>query len=500
MSATIKRSGVSHNIPLINNQLVAVYIVFPLITFMFAAQVTYRYGFEWSNWVFPLLASVFSYFAWGSFRRPLETVNRIQDVLRDSGKGQLHRRVTDTVGLGEVGMAAWELNEFLDMIEMYFKEVNTCFRLVSEGKYYRKAIPEGLPGQFAESLRKINLAIQAMEENGQYISRNELAFRLHTMNTENLLHKLKLNQNDLVSISGEMDEVERIAHTNREGAEASMSVANLISDELSAMTHRVQEMAQAARALGGESIAINAAVQIIAEIADQTNLLALNAAIEAARAGESGRGFAVVADEVRKLAERTKTATRDIDMTVGRFKNQVGVMVKETGEASGLTASVNERMKDFRSSFAEFAKSAETTISRVSGTKDRSFGSLVKMDHIIYMQNVYMAVEKSQDCEEAVAVRSDHRGCRLGKWYESTGKEFFGKTTAYTQLEKPHAEVHSCAQRSVQLSGGGWENSMELRDELVRELEKCEEASKQVINLIDVMVKEKYSGSRSAGA
>ena len=55
---------------------------------------------------------------------------------------------------------------------------------------------------------------------------------------------------------------------------------------------------------------------MINEIAGQTNLLALNASIEAARAGEHGRGFAVVAGEVRRLAERTSTATKEIDATV----------------------------------------------------------------------------------------------------------------------------------------------------------------------------------------
>ena len=492
MSTLAQRSNVSRNIPFIGSQLLIFYVVFPLITCLFAALVTYQHGFEWSDWVFPLMAGAFSYYAWISFRRPLKTVICMEEVLRDSCKGQLHRRVTDTVGLGEVGQAVWELNEFLDMIEMYFKEVNTCFRLVSEGKFHRKAIPDGLPGQFAESLKKVNLAIQAMEENNRFITRNELAFRLHTMNTTNLLQKLKKNQQDLVSISGEMDGVEQIAQTNRSGAETSSVEANRISEELAVMKQRVQEMAQAATELGSESAAINAAVQMIAEVADQTNLLALNAAIEAARAGETGRGFAVVADEVRKLAERTKTATVEIEATVSRFKNQVEVMVNETKEANNLTADINEQMVSFRNSFSEFAQAAEKTINRVSRTKDRSFGSLVKMDHIVYMQNAYMAIEKNGEGEEAKAVEVNHRNCRLGKWYQGAGKEFFGRTAAYAQLDKSHAGVHSNIQRSVQLAREGWEHNPDVRNDLVQELERSEEASSEVINLIDAMIAEKH--------
>ncbi|MBS1191928.1 MAG: chemotaxis protein [Rhodocyclaceae bacterium] len=490
-------AGISRHIPFLRSQLLLACAIFTLITALLAGWITYRHGFDGAIWLFPMLAVGFSFFVWQHARKPLETVERMEEVLRDSRKGQLHKRITDTAGLGELGRTAWEFNEFLDLIEMYFKEVNTCFKLVAESVFHRKALSHGLPGQFAESLDKINLAIMAMEENSQWISRNELASQLHSLNTSNLLRKLKLNQQDLVSISKEMDEVEAIASANREGAESSLTGVGHISDALTGMNRRVQEMAQAAQALGSESAAIDTAVHIISEIADQTNLLALNAAIEAARAGESGRGFSVVADEVRKLAERTKAATSDIDAIIGRFRRQVDVMVEETATATAVTADANRQMHDFRTRFAEFAKAAESTIEKVSRTKDRSFGSLVKMDHVIFMQNAYAGVEKASDCDEARAAQTDHKNCRLGKWYfEGIGKAQFGDTRAFERLGTSHADVHAGVHRALALSREDWANHAELRQQLVQEMERAEKASSQVVDLVNAMVAEKYEGAK----
>ncbi len=486
-------SRVSRRTPFLNQQLLLSCGIFTFLNLLLAGWVSYQHGLELATWLFPLFSVAFSIYVIGRFRKPIETIKAMQGVLKSSAEGQLRSRVTNTAGLGELGLAAWELNEFLDLVEMYFKEVNTCFRLVSEGQFYRKALPEGLPGQFAESLLKVNAAIGAMEQNSELISRNELGSRLHTMNTNNLLRKLKINQQDLVSISGEMDQVEKIASANREGADSSLSAANQISEALVGMNHRVQQMADAAQQLGADSATINTAVHFISDIADQTNLLALNAAIEAARAGESGRGFAVVADEVRKLAERTKNSTAEIDAIVARFRKQVEVMVDETAAAREVTADVNSRMSDFRSRFSEFSSSAQTTIERVAKTKDRSFGSLVKMDHIIFMQNAYMGVEKACECDEAKATGVDHTRCRLGKWYyEGHGKDVFSATSSYKALEKPHAAVHSNVHRAIALSRQDWMKDSALRSELVEAMEGAEDASSNVIDLVNQMIVDKY--------
>lgn len=479
---------------MMNGRFLSVCLIFIFLTIASAIWHSFQHGFDLVAWMIPVIAIAFSAYAYVKYEHAVKVLLKMHDVLKSSCDGQLHQRVTRTQGLGEIGKVAWELNDFLDLIESYFKEVNTCFNMVAEGQYYRKALAHGLPGQFAESLERINHAIKAMEDNVQFISRNELSSRIHSMNASKLLASLKLSQQDLVGMSGEMDQVETIAIANREAASQSLSLVDGISSALNNMNAQVMQLAHSANTLGDESGAIESTVKIIADIADQTNLLALNAAIEAARAGEQGRGFAVVADEVRKLAERTKVATVEINSIVESFRAHVEKIEIETRSASEVTTTVHEQMSAFQGHFSEFSSAAENTISRVSKTKDWSFGSLVKMDHIIYMQNAYRAVElcKMPDCEEGRAVKTDHKNCRLGKWYLDAGKAAFGKTAAYAKLDAPHSVVHTSVHRALALAQEDWIGDESVRDNLVQQLETAENASSQVIQLVSEMVKEKH--------
>lgn len=165
------------------------------------------------------------------------------------------------------------------------------------------------------------------------------------------------------------------------------SVQNVVSG-MDSLRSLVQAGAKKIKSLGDRSMEINSIVGTITRISEQTNMLALNAAIEAARAGEQGRGFSVVADEVRKLAERTATATQEIEKLVRNIQTETtesvaaierqthvveeeGRAVAAAGEALTRIEQTSSQSSDLVTDIADIARTQVQGAQQVVGTMQR---------------------------------------------------------------------------------------------------------------------------------
>ena len=190
----------------------------------------------------------------------------------------------------------------------------------------------------------------------------------------------------VASISDSANETHRRAEQSGQLAEEGAQVVARASQEIANMAVAVEASAETVRSLGEQSEQIVGIVRVIREISDQTNLLALNAAIEAARAGEQGRGFAVVADEVRKLAERTSTATTEIDGMIARIQqhareavDNMEQQVAHVKDGVELTSRSSHAMHNIHQSSAEVGDLVNTishTLSEQSATSAAIAGKI----------------------------------------------------------------------------------------------------------------------------
>ena len=218
---------------------------------------------------------------------------------------------------------------------------------------------------------------------------------------------------EMTATIGEIsNNAENAAGVSRQSAQAAfesgtvMQAAAATMERISSATSSVAEKMQV---LATRSEEIGKVVTTIQEISEQTNLLALNAAIEAARAGEHGRGFAVVAGEVRRLAERTRTATGEIAVTIRNIQGDTHATLQLMDEShQAVDSGINEtsRARQSLDGIIQSARQVEQMIQLIAtaATEQTSAAGEISESatHISQLatENSHAAEETAEGCKQ----------------------------------------------------------------------------------------------------
>ncbi|MBZ7932535.1 methyl-accepting chemotaxis protein [Campylobacter molothri] len=348
--------------------------------------------------VIVLLAIVLMIFLFMYYKDEQIMIDKLYDLCKELREGNFENRVvyvkTKSQKFAEISD---NLNNTLDNLEAYLREINTSIACSQKGEFYRKALPEGLKGIFAHNIEFINKALANVENTSKSVFKNALSRALMDLSLGNQnrdMSQISISLNkDIDVMKNVHDIVDSITHTATENG----SEVDSLQSAMTSLMEVVNSSKETVQTFVANSQNITSVVEVIRDIADQTNLLALNAAIEAARAGEHGRGFAVVADEVRKLAERTQRSTSEISIAIQTMQQDFINIQNGSEQVFDIVSQSEERIQKFSQAFRGLEENSSTLGKDFSKLANRMALSVIKLDHILYKSNIYLNLNGAQD-------------------------------------------------------------------------------------------------------